>query len=83
MEGRIILVYDAVLMRPGCALLQAAMGGTVSASLFPSEHWLLGPTSHLKPYAMTQQQLDDLVLFHTNAAKQGIDPLVMLNLEGK
>jgi hypothetical protein len=56
-----IVVYDPVLKRPGCALLQAVMGGTVSATLFPSESWLLAPTDDMKAYVVTDEELEILV----------------------
>lgn len=55
------VVYDTVLMRPACALLQAAMGGTISATIFPSESWLLTPTDDMKCYKVTNAQLHKLV----------------------
>ena len=59
---KIIVVYDAELMRPGCALLQSLMGGTPGiANSFNSDHWLIEPTEHLKPYRMTPDQLLNLI----------------------
>lgn len=60
-----VLVYDIKLMRPGCALLQAAMGGTVPATLFPSECWLLAPTPDMKAYRINRDDLDRVVAFHS------------------
>lgn len=59
-----IVVYDLKLKRPGCALLQAAMGGTVSATLFPTEDWLLEPTPDLAAYRISDDQLKALVTYH-------------------
>lgn len=44
--------YDTVLKRPGCALLQAAMGCDASKlyDFFLPEDWLLAPTPDLKVY---------------------------------
>jgi len=58
------IVYDAVLRRPGCVLLQSTLGGTICnfSKLFPAESWLLAPTPNLKLYEVTQQQLDKLVV---------------------
>ena len=55
------LVYDVKLRRPGCVLLQVAMGGTVPSllfqELFPTESWLLGPTDDMQAYSTTEEQL--------------------------
>ena len=60
------LVYDLKLMRPGCALLQAALGGDGGiANKFPSEHWLLAPTPDLKLYNISDQELEDCIRFHS------------------
>ena len=60
-EGPFTLVYDVELRRPGCVLLQVAMGGTVPSEifqmLFPNETWLLAPTPEMKPYRTTREQL--------------------------
>jgi len=60
------IVYDIHEMRPACALLMAAMGGTVPATLFPSESWQLDPTK-LRGYEIADKQLADLVEFHKEA----------------
>lgn len=56
------LVYDVTLRRPGCVLLQAAMGGTVPNEtfemLFPAETWLTAPTKDMKAYTTTPEQLE-------------------------
>ena len=47
------LVYDADLRRPGCVLIQAAMGGSTSAAqLFSTASWLLAPTPGMKVYSV-------------------------------
>jgi hypothetical protein len=52
------LAYDTDLCRPGCVLLQAAMGGsTEAAQLFDTKSWLLAPTPGLKV-----RQVDDAEL---------------------
>jgi len=56
-------VFDAKLMRPGCVLLQAAMGGDqyVVSEFFPPETWLVFPTPDLATYPMpTREQLKAL-----------------------
>lgn len=57
------IVYDATLRRPGCVLLQAALGGTVPdfVRFFPSESWLVEPTPDMKTYPVTADQLERLV----------------------
>lgn len=54
------IVYDCVLRKPGCVLLQA-LGGTVPKDLFfqyfDTSCWLLHPTPNLKLYPITRSQL--------------------------
>lgn len=58
------LAFDRELMKPGCALLQAALGGTLGiANLFPSETWIVFPTPELKLYLLTKRQLLEVVSF--------------------
>ena len=60
-----VLVYDLKLKRPGCALLQAAMGGSPGvASSFPSEHWLISLTPDLKAYKISTEELADVIKYH-------------------
>jgi hypothetical protein len=55
------IAYDAVLKRPGCVLLQAAMECNPRiAHEFPSETWLLAPTPDLKVYPLTPEILGKL-----------------------
>jgi hypothetical protein len=57
-----LLCYDIKLMRPGCVLLAAAMGGDPDlAKKFPSETWLLAPTPDLKVYNITEAEFDSLL----------------------
>jgi hypothetical protein len=55
------IAYDCTLKRPGCILLQAAMGATVPRErffeLFPVETWLLASTDDMKCYRTTDAQL--------------------------
>lgn len=57
------IAFDVERRRPGCVLLQAAMGGTVPGSmfydLFPAETWLVG-VGTLKCYVVTPEQLAQL-----------------------
>lgn len=56
------IVFDAEEFRPGCALLQAALGGSPHiASLFDSSVWLLAPTPGMKTYGITKGQLAELI----------------------
>lgn len=56
------IAYDIKLMKPGCVLLQAAMGGRPSlADEFPTELWLLAPTPDLKVYPITPRDFRLLV----------------------
>jgi hypothetical protein len=60
-----VLVYDLKLKRPGCALLQAALGGSPGmANQFPTEHWLLAPTPDLKPYKISDEELSQVIKYH-------------------
>jgi hypothetical protein len=64
-----VLVYDMKLRRPGCALLQAALGGSAgAANRFPTEHWLLAPTPDLKPYQISDEQLAEVIRYHRKLA---------------
>ena len=56
------IAYDCVLKRPGCVILQAAMGGSsAAASMFPVESWLISPTDNLSLYPVTRGQLKTLI----------------------
>lgn len=57
------IAFDAKLKRPGCVLLQAALGcDSRIAQEFPTSSWLLSPTDDLKIYALTEPwQLEALV----------------------
>lgn len=64
------LVFDINLMRPGCALLQAAMGGDEGvANRFHAEAWLLAPTPAMKAYEVTPEQYDKIVKFVNGGKK--------------
>ncbi len=56
------IAFDATLMRPGCVLIQAALGGdSTVAHLFPLDSWLLAPTDDMKVYETTPEQAERLV----------------------
>lgn len=43
------IIFDVDEFRPACVILQAAMGGDMSAARkFPSESWLLTPTPGMR-----------------------------------
>ena len=66
-----ILVYDPVLKRPGCVLLQAAMGATVRATKFPSESWLLAPTPNMAVYKISNEELQFLINMAVRDVRNG------------
>ncbi len=56
------IAYDTKLMRPGCAILQSALGGSPEVkTLFPAETWLQAPTPDMNVYEVTPDQLEKLV----------------------
>lgn len=56
------IAFDIKQMKPGCALLQAAMGcDSHISNYFDSKHWLLAPTDDLCVYEITKEQLEALV----------------------
>lgn len=68
-----LIAYDLTLRRPGCVLLQAALGATVSGfDLARMSGWLLAPTDDLKLYSVDDEQLEQLILT-TNQVYQEAD----------
>jgi hypothetical protein len=56
------IIYDPSLKRPGCVLLQAALGGTDGiAEVFPDASWLLAPTDGMGLYEVDDAQLKQLI----------------------
>lgn len=56
------IAYDYVLKRPGCVLLQAAMGCNPNiVHDFNYRSWLVAPTPDLKVYEVTDSQLAMLI----------------------
>jgi hypothetical protein len=53
------IVFSPAKRRPGCVLLQAAMGGTVPPGtfhlMFPAETWLLAPTDDMAAYPIDEE----------------------------
>jgi hypothetical protein len=57
------IAYDTKLKRPGCVLLQAAMGCKPEvAHPFEPSTWLIHPTPDLKVYPLTPEILEKLVI---------------------
>lgn len=53
------IVFDTQLMRPGCVMLAAVMGGdTRAAMLFDSERWLLSPTPNMAVFEISDEDLN-------------------------
>jgi hypothetical protein len=75
------IVFSPSRRRPGCILLQRAMGGDVPNEefyrLFPAETWLVFPTDDMGPYPVDEEHnlevLSDIALVQTeidDAAKK-------------
>lgn len=61
-EVRRRIVFDCKLVRPGCAIMQAVLGGDPSlAHNFPVETWLLHPTPDMKTYELDDIQFQKLI----------------------
>lgn len=58
------IVFDPIYLRPGCVLLQAAMGGDIPTerfhSLFPVETWLTAKSYLMGLYEVTEEELTRL-----------------------
>lgn len=68
------IAYDTVLKRPGCVLLQAVTGATITNSAlaqhFDVRDWLLAPTPDLKVYQVADEdQLQQLARITRNRRK--------------
>lgn len=52
------IVFSPSEGRPGCVLLQAALGGDIDDEsfhrLFPAETWLVSPTDDMKAYPIDE-----------------------------
>lgn len=56
------IAYDTVLKRPGCVLIQAALGGDSRlASEFETKYWLLAPTDNMAVFEVTPEQMKKLI----------------------
>lgn len=68
------IAYDCELRRPGCVILQAAMGGSSEAAkMFPVESWLVAPTDGLNVYPVTRGQLKVLIEMTETAMSESSD----------
>lgn len=55
------IIYDPVLKRPGCILLQVMGGGTVtSEDIFMMGDWLTEMTPDMKLFSVTDEELEVL-----------------------
>lgn len=62
-EDTLTIAYDFTLKRPGCALIQATYGATISNfELGRMDNWLLFPTDEMKLVAISREQLEQLVV---------------------
>lgn len=69
-----LIAYDFTLGRPGCALIQAALGGNTSPDFdfdFPSDTWLITPTANMGIYEVNDDQYIYLTLI-SNLVMQGM-----------
>lgn len=56
------IAFDIKTMKPGCALIQAAMGGTPGiANHFSADDWEIAPTPGMRVYEVTPEQLTQLI----------------------
>ena len=56
------IAYDIKLMRPGCAIVQVALGGSPEVKTeFPTDTWLEAPTKDMHLYEVNEEQLKKLV----------------------
>lgn len=55
------IAFDTKLMRPGCTLIQAALGCEKVALAFDSRTWLTHPTPDMHVYPLEPGQLEKLV----------------------
>lgn len=68
------IAFSTVLRRPGCVIVQAALGGTVPNDLFekyfPAETWLTSPTDDMQVYKASKGTLEKLSVM----ARHAVDP---------
>lgn len=62
-NGQVFIAYDITLNRPGCAIIQGAMGGSSEAAQeFPTELWILSPTPDMKVYPVVSAEFLDMLV---------------------
>ena len=61
----ITIAYDTVLKRPGCAIVQRALGATISnEDLGMMNGWLAAPTPDMGLYPLeNREQIEGLIAF--------------------
>lgn len=63
------IAYDVKLMKPGCAIVQAALGGdSVACNAFDAQDWVTHLTDDMRVYEVNTDQLEVLVA-KTEAAR--------------
>lgn len=56
------IAYDTELLRPGCVLVQRALGATIpTEDLGRLDNWLLSPTKAMQVLPITDEQFERLV----------------------
>ena len=71
MTGEYTIAYDPKLKRPGCAIIQAALGATIPRELFdkfPAETWIAHITPDLGLRPVTKEQIEQLIEMSKEAA---------------
>lgn len=70
-EVRHKIVYDPVLKRPACILLQVMGGGTVtSEDIFMMGDWLTETTPNMRLFSVTDEELEVLKKISLKKAKR-------------
>ncbi len=73
------IAFDVRLRRPGCVLVQAALGASVPGTLFqrhfPHETWLTAPTDDMQVYPVTEEQLAKLSVMAAAAVATPMPPV--------
>lgn len=68
----VAVAFDLKLRRPGCAIVQAALGGFIpAADRFHVESWLLYPTPDMKLYDVPLDEFERLVAFVNEENPEG------------
>lgn len=68
-----LIVFSPSQRRPGCVILQAALGGTVPrdtfSRLFSHTTWLVAPTDDMAAYPVDDPKLEMLAVMAKEAVK--------------